>query len=569
MSPANTPLWICLYFERLALEVFTRNERQQNTDKSPQEPAQTQRPIVISEKNRVFQLNNIAAELGILQGSSLDTAYILSDQIISLERNPDKETTALAHLAQWAYQFTPNISIKSPNYLLLDITGCLSLFKGLTTLTSLIKGGLAQQGYHPLIAANRTPLAALLMAQAQIQIQPNEFSDAYSGKDAYSPTNAHSPTKTQALAERVSQSIQAIPVCHLQATEKILTSLQQMGINRISDLLNLPNSGLIRRFGKEFSHYLQRLTGAQPDPQQFISPGPRFFHDINFLSDVSNLNSLVFPMKRLLAELEKFLTSRQLYIDHLTWHLCHRNHNNSSFSINLANPDNNAKIFLDLTQLKLDQIHQSRQHHAKPNRSEQTTNHTGRIKPTRKNNLIVPVSIKEIDQIILAVEQFSPARANSCDLFQNTESQPTSTTNQDYQLINILHARLGQESCFGLSESNDHRPEKAWRKSPLKQKNTVSTYSDADPQGLPPRPAFLLTRPQALAVTGDNWPAIRANNRLELIRGPERIDYGWWDQPLNKSVTRDYYIGREKHGGLYWIFQYTATGRWYLHGIFS
>ena len=338
---------MCLYFYNLPVEIFTRDDSRH----SP--PADHQQAIVVTEKQRVFRLNETAAELGIQQGNSMDTAYTLSDKVVSFERDEDKETSSLSHLAQWAYQFTPNIVMNTPDCLLLDITGCLKLFKGLPALTTQIKNGLWQLGYQPVITINPTPLAARLLACALAKTEVDD--KRYDGMGlSRAVANAADYKHTDNRSAEVARSIHAIPVEFLQVDKKIIISLQQMGIYCVKQLLDLPNSGIIRRFGVSFVDYLQRLIGARADPQKFVSPTPEFSHGITFLSDVTNLNSLAFPINRLLGELAEFLAARQLYVDHFTWHLSHRNHGENSFGIYLANPENNPKIFLTLTQLKLD-----------------------------------------------------------------------------------------------------------------------------------------------------------------------------------------------------------------------
>ena len=34
------------------------------------------------------------------------------------------------------------------------------------------------------------------------------------------------------------------------------------------------------------------------------------------------------------------------------------------------------------------------------------------------------------------------------------------------------------------------------------------------------------------------------NGKLDLLQGPERIDFGWWDRPSTSGeiITRDYYV---------------------------
>lgn len=500
----RAPIWLCLHFSQLALDIACRDE--QNLDQ----------PLVVTEKQRVYQCNTTAARLGIKPGHNMDTAFTLSERVTTTERNLDRETIALKHLAQWAYQFTPNVTTKGPQCLIMEVAGSLSLFGGLDVICGSIQSGLEEQGYSANMAYSSTPQAAILLAIANLS---NTSLDATPYATPYATIDA-------------TLDIGPAPVHHLQVPNKVVTGLQQMGIHNLKQLLALPINGLARRFDTYFIDYLQRLIGDKPDPQSFISPAANFYHDVTFLHDVTNMESLTFPINRLLGELSDFLSGRQLWISHMTWHLSHRSHGRQSFSVYLAAPANDSKMFLTLTQLKLDQIN----------------------------------SVEEIDNIALSVKRFFPAGQESADLFakgfQNRGQAPQTSSDQQNQLLNMLTARLGPGKCFGLSEANDHRPEKAWKKIRLHEKD----YWVSPQQKDLPRPSFLLPTPKSLNVV-DDIPCLAG--KLELVKGPERIDFGWWDQPIDKPLARDYYIARQRDGGLLWVFKHLDAGRWYLHGIFS
>ncbi len=496
-------LWLCLLFSKLPIEVFLRGL-----------PAADQmKPVVVVERHRVQQGNARAAAIGIESGNSMDTAYTLSGQVLSFERDHDREQKALAQLAQWAYQFTPRVSIKAPDSLLLDLGGCLKLFNGLVPLMKIIGEGLAAIGYTPLIGVNRTPLAALFMAKT-----------------------CTGPDWQQVMADQedVATSLRHLPIAWLLADEAIMKSLQQMGIRTMADLFELPRSGLSRRFGVYFTDYLTRLTGEKPDPQKIIDPQPKFYSEITFLADVTNISSLIFPIQRLLAELVAFLEGRQLMVNHLSWKLAHRSHPSKSFSVLLVNPERDLQVFMTLTQLKLDLIR----------------------------------DVREIDNIALSVRTFTAADARTGDLFH-----PQDRRGHD-QLLNILSARLGTDACFGLAIGNDHRPERAWK--PVKPASPRMAVNSPTMAGANPRPVFLLETPKMLKVI-HTQPCL--GGRLELLAGPERIDFGWWDEPVtSRPIARDYYVARQQNGSLFWIFSAhgggspttpETTGRWYLHGIFS
>ena len=53
---------------------------------------------------------------------------------------------------------------------------------------------------------------------------------------------------------------------------------------------------------------------------------------------------------------------------------------------------------------------------------------------------------------------------------------------------------------------------------------------------------------------------------LQLLKGPERIETGWWD---NQPVSRDYYVARQRNGQQLWIYRNRLDRQWYLHGVFG
>ena len=186
----------------------------------------------------------------------MNTAYTISEQVVSFERDEEKEFSTLSQLAQWAYQFTPNVAVKAPHSLLLDVEGCLKLFHGLENLKRQILNGLAKLGFHVVIGINGTPLSALCFAESLAE-----------------PPAGDNPGE-------VTASLANIPIQFLRIDDTIKDTLHQMGIHATSQLLGLPLDGLNRRFGVFFTDYLQRLTGEKPDPQKFVGDKPRFISEI-------------------------------------------------------------------------------------------------------------------------------------------------------------------------------------------------------------------------------------------------------------------------------------------------
>jgi hypothetical protein len=72
------------------------------------------------------------------------------------------------------------------------------------------------------------------------------------------------------------------------------------------------------------------------------------------------------------------------------------------------------------------------------------------------------------------------------------------------------------------------------------------------------RPLWLLPQPRPVA-----------RHQLRLIRGPERIETGWWDDAAPNAIDRHYYVARLPNGARCWVFTDPSHTAWYLHGYFG
>ena len=487
LSSGSDGLWLCLHFFALPLEVFSRGIEDDA------------HPAVITDNSKVAWMNGPAEERGIRIGNSMDTAFTLAESVASFERDTSRELSALAQIAGWAYSFTPNVSTSPPYSLLLDISGCMKLFGGLGNLTRKMLDELESMKYSVRFGAANTPLAAFLLAKTGLA--PSRFLEA--------------------------------PVTELEIDRAVVESLTQLGMRNLGDILKLPRSGISRRFGVFFADYLARLTGERADTRRYVDPAPRFFSDIVFPANVSNISSVVFPMRRLLGELNQFMTGRQLSTRHLTWTLDHRSHPAKSMNVFTASPENNPDLFFSLTQLQLDKI----------------------------------TDVKELDSVSLKVTEFESLSTASGDLFEGTRFKGldgkvsrSGDSKQEEHLLNMFRARLGPQTCFGLSEANDHRPEKAWKR----VRPDVKDYWEPEEPHALQRPSMLLAEPQSLDTRdGRPWQG----GPLEIVQGPERIDFGWWDAGLDRDLHRDYYVALNRKGVRLWIYE--SKSAWFLHGLFA
>src|SRR6202162_153976 len=126
-------LWTCLHFPDLPLRIFARAEM---------------RPIpavvsTASHRPDVLVANDAAQKRGIVSGMSIAAALGLDSEIAIHLRDECAEAAALKNIALWAGQWTSTIAIEPPANVLLEISGCLNYFGGLSTLLGRIDGGAA------------------------------------------------------------------------------------------------------------------------------------------------------------------------------------------------------------------------------------------------------------------------------------------------------------------------------------------------------------------------------------------------------------------------------------------
>src|ERR1700686_5436489 len=159
--------WICLLFPALSLCIFALAEMREIA------------AVVSTASHRpdVLVANDAAQKRGTVSGMSIAAALGLDSEIAIHLRDECAEAAALKNIALWAGQWTSTIAIEPPANVLLEISGCLNYFGGLSTLLRRIDTGLAAIGFHALVATAPTAAAASLLARAGRAITIEEGGD--------------------------------------------------------------------------------------------------------------------------------------------------------------------------------------------------------------------------------------------------------------------------------------------------------------------------------------------------------------------------------------------------------
>jgi protein ImuB len=491
-------LWVALEFHALALQLVERAGPGPDPLVIAEGPAQ--RPIVACA-------NEAAISAGVREGQAVAAARALAVELRVHERDPAAEREALERIAAWAAQFTPMVAVE-PQGVVLEIASSLKLFGGHARLCAAIRQGIRDLGFQATLGVAPTPLAARLFARAESKGRA-----------------VRGCLELADLAERVAE----LPLFLLDWPAEVLARLTDLGLLRVRDLAAIPAEGLARRFGPKMALDLERLLGRVPDPRLPYKPPERFRSRLELPADVEGVEALLFPLKRLLVELEGSLRGRGAGVQRLDLWLEHGRSASTRVELEFASPEREADFILGIAREKL-------------------------------GRLTLPAATCGIELRADALLPYTPRLGT---WLPGAREQAIGRE----RLLERLAARLGKERVFGIALADDHRPEKDW--APAFAGVTSSRHPGrreamARDPGISPRPTWLLQRPHKL-LTRDGTPTLQGE--LRLLAGPERIEAGWWE---GEEARRDYFVATGVRGERYWIYrEHRDPSAWYLHGVFA
>lgn len=468
-------LWACILLPQLAMDGVLR---------SRPDPDAALALLAGPPQRRVLQAVNPAArELGLKPGQPLTAAQALSRDFSCTDYDLREVERWQNLLAAWAYGFSSQVSQHYPRALLLEVQSSLQLFGPWPRFEARLRQELDALGFRHRITAAPNPTAARILANVHDGLAIHD---------------------NQALRQHLGQ----MPLERLGLTRDIAQALARMGLRNLCQVLALPRESLARRFPPALLHQLDSLLGLRPLALEFYRPPDRFESRIELNFDVESTQALLFPLRRLTADLAAFLAGRDSGVQRFALHLEHHGGADTLMPVGLLSAEREAAMLFELTRGRLEQL-----------------------------QLRAPVH-----SVRLLADDLPPFVPQHRELFDERpqQSQPWE------QLRERLRARLGDDAVQGLGRLADHRPERAW------QDNSGPRLPAP---GLP-RPGWLLAEPQPLRELAPT-----------LLAGPERIESGWWD---GEDIRRDYYQVRTRSGQRAWAFRPVGdTGPLLLHGWFA
>lgn len=459
-------------------------------------------PHVVVDRLHAVAMSAQAAASGVHVGMRRAGVYALCPDAVLHEHDAAREQETLNQIALALLQYTPEVACAEEASLLLDVTASLRAFGGRRALCRLVRSSIEALGFTAQIAMAPTAQGAWLLARH--------------------PARRRRVVSMDSLMRR----LDALPCMLLPAVRPYQAWLDGIGCATLADLRRLPRAGLQRRSDKSVLEALDRAYGQAPELFDWVLAPKTFSARLELPDRIEHAEAVLFAARRLLLQLTGWLVAQQLAVTRFTLLLEHERGRSAlaptPIEIALADPSWREE---HLTRLLKERL--------------------GRVV------LSAPVIAVRLEAV-----QVSAMLPPTESLFPDPGGTPA-----DYRrLLELLSARLGDQSVLAPSPRADHRPEvcNAWAPA-------ASVSRPAPPPPRLERPFWLLETPVALIVR-EHRPFY--GSPLKMVKGPERIECGWWDGRL---VVRDYFIAQGNTSAFYWIYRERDKENiyWFLQGLFA
>lgn len=497
--------------------------------------------VVASSNKQVCAATPQCFQEGVQLGMPVSTAQALLPCEVK-PRSDDLEAQLLQKVSDALYAFTPYIQSYYPNEkdescdqgLLLELSRCLRLFGSLEALYEGICSALVELGIRFKSALSQSAKAAWLLSSQDSFQYSSKSSHQYSSKD------------------RADLDIGSIHIRELDEFPEQAEALEGMGFLTLSDTAkHIEKEGLAalqKRFDTAFIQYLFDILSielkqdalnsplSQPSlfddskaertikPRAIYEPKEVYSDGLSFDYPLNAIELLHEPMQHLLKRLSEYLISKQKQCAGIQWRFSDIYQNQDLIDVRCELIYRDWQLLHELSLIKLEQ-----------------------------SGLAF-----EVDQLELVNPIFLDAELSTDELHIDTSGKQNINRRDVQRVVTKIQARLGEESVFKVTYKDEHFPECAQRRIGVQEAAAKPFENGHQPIA---RPGWILNTPITIGKHQNN---LNWNGKVELVRGPERLEGHWW----NKPTARDYYIAVRSDQVRLWIFNDLFREEWFVQGVF-
>lgn len=466
-----------------------------------------------------------------------------------VEWDPAGDRRELTELAEHARMFAPIIGLENspvPDSLMMDITGCGSLFHGESVLAERLLQKFQQLGWQCRATISDSVASAWAFAHPgghllQQVIGPDEmdgrFDQSWQASSIIIPPG-QSPSY-----------LGSFPVAAARISQTDIRTLSELGILTLRQLIELPIEDLPSRLSNGTIQRVRQLT--EVDEELITSIPEANPVSARWVSEIpaTNRNEIRQVLEHLVTELEPQLRRRGVGAIRLNVTMKYEDESTDVLSAEVVSPLQRATAMLEVLNLRIESLQLQQP-----------------VLTVSMTTTVAPLPVPRQRDLFSANEHLEP--------------QEELTT-----VVNRLNNRLGSDAVLTAELGDCSIPERAVQYAPVMSSHSQAARRTAatliqnlvDPEDHPSESALSVSRPIFLLPVpveiGTQHPAGNFTFRWEgqtfetvTCAGPERVQTQWWH---DAATHRDYYRLRTAQGAEFWVFQNLRTERWFLHGIFE
>lgn len=446
----------------------------------------------------VVAANPLAMAAGVASGMTLTAARAHLPSLAVSNINSEAETWELHSLAACALALSPRIFLHAPQTLLIDATGCERVHGGEPSLLKLTRELFTRLGYTVNAALCGNPTTAIALALDGGRAAP-------------------------ILGEDTVSALHDVPLASLRLDPRSLEHLGSLGISRAGELLALPPASLPSRFDETLVCRVRQLRGELPEDFPVFSLPEIISERLEFEGPTDRRDAIMFALRHIATRLAERLDALGTGASRLEARVNPADGAPLEFAVEVSAPTRDARSLATLLLARFETV---------DTRDIWFDSVEVNI-PAR-----LPVNARQKDLFGASCDVFSPGLRG---------------------LVDELVGRLGVAAVARAVLTPDPRPEHAVAFVPF--------LHDAQSAATPNTAPAVLWPPQAIDVVEHEgvprtWHEGRRTHTLSIIRGPQRVEYGWWDGPAQSP--RDYFEIESDEGAR--LFFFRQAGRWFSCG---
>lgn len=451
----------------------------------------------------VLWVNHHARARRILPGMRYAAALSLSRQLRA-GAVPDEEIARnVEQLAERLRSFTADVepSQHEPGVFWLGASGLSLLYPSLAEWGRLVHAALVGEAFRASVAVGFTRFGTYAIAKTIEDVAV--FED---------------PDEEQTRAS-------GVPIERLGFEPGLRDALAKLGVTTLGAFLDLPASGVRKRFGSDVHRLHQLARGELFSPLHPQYPTEPARAAAVFDYPESNLDRLMAAIEQMLSQMLSTLAKRDELVAALRVHFVFDDGVRAAERVEPASATLEAAQLLDLVRLRL-------------------------------GGLSLSAGVAEIE---LEAEDTAASRRQR-DLFEKQSPRDLTAANR---ALARVRAELGDGAVVRARLRDGHLPEATFEWEPVKK------LEEPSPRDVALRPLVrrIHSRPVALSKRRQREPraalvTLYEDRLVEERVGPYVVTGGWWV----REVGREYYYVRTETGRCLWLYYDRRRQCWFLHG---